>query len=118
MILAVALGLTVINIFDSPDKNKPTQKEKVTPVADVADSFEAYLICKKFVSDRLHAPKTAEFASYDQSKVHDLGSSEFDVIGYVDAQNKLGALVRERYLCKVRYVGDRNWHLIHLHFKQ
>lgn len=117
MIVAAILGVVFL-VFVSPDnKSKPAASSSQAVVADVADTFGAYYICKQFVEDKLLAPKSAEFADFDQSKVHDLGSGDFEVISYVDAQNKFGAQIRQRYLCKVHYAGNRNWSLKGLTFK-
>ena len=125
MIITACLTVLVIIGYNSNKSAVPSGGAGVAPAVDTGkhveidhgSEFGAWSICQKFVEDKLLAPKTAEFADFDQSKVHDLGSGDFEVISYVDAQNKFGAQIRQRYLCKVHYAGDRNWNLKGLTFK-
>jgi len=65
--------------------------------AEPHSSDAAWSICKQFVTDRLRAPKTAEFASMSDSRVLGGGGGEYEVHSYVDAQNGFGALIRNNY---------------------
>jgi hypothetical protein len=40
------------------------------------------------------------------------------VIGYVDAQKRLGELARTRYTCNVRPAPDGQWQLVSLNLSQ
>ncbi len=113
VVIALIVGIVFLVLSGSQRSGGPPP----TPASYVPDNFAAYSICKDFVLDRLKAPKTAQFAGFDDAKVHDLGGGDYEVIGFVDAQNAFGAQIRERYLCKVHYKGDRNWRLNGLVFK-
>lgn len=88
--------------------NGPTR----TPSPDL---FAAWVMCEQFVEDRLVAPTTAEFGSYDRSNVDYLGNNQYLVLNHVDAQNSFGAMIRQTYLCKVRdNTPDDTWSLLDL----
>lgn len=78
----------------------------------------AFIICKDFVKARLRAPASADFPFMDfESKV--IGTNEYSVRSYVDAQNAFGAQLRQNWSCRVRYNGGEdadpsNWTLLDL----
>jgi hypothetical protein len=59
--------------------------------------IDAYVMAKQLIEPQLKAPKTAEFASYSESKVTLVGNDKWEVISYVDSQNSFGALIRTRF---------------------
>jgi hypothetical protein len=75
------------------------------------DDFAAYYMCKGFVTDRLRAPSTAEFGSFNDSRVSLVGDAKYAVSGHLDAQNGFGAMIRNRYDCTVQYEGSSRWTL-------
>lgn len=83
-----------------------------TPQADMIKTWQACKACQGFVKEKLVAPATASFQScLDVKYGWDWHFPERWVIaGYVDAQNRMGALIRGHYECTVRLVGDE-WHL-------
>ena len=83
---------------------------------DKGNMYGACVVCEKFVKNRLVAPKTAEFPACGEMKIEKVyGTTDtWTVIGYVDAQNRMGALLRSTYLCKVEYKGNDKWGLISL----
>jgi len=81
--------------------------------------ISASIMCERFVTNRLKAPSTAKFAPYRELIITTYGKNEgvkdaFRVIGYVDAQNGFGAMLRNDYTCDVQYTGGDNWKLINL----
>ena len=81
------------------------------------DEWDAYTYCQEFVERNLNAPSTAEFPPQHEVSVIDEGGV-WTVIGYVDAQNAFGAMVRTYYICKVEYYKDtEKWHLVDLAFE-
>jgi hypothetical protein len=70
----------------------------------------AQLICQQFVTNDLVAPSTAKFPSLLEQTVYTIqGKTDaFRVIGYVDAQNGFGAMIRNYYTCDVQYEGSSN----------
>lgn len=77
---------------------------------------DAFLICRTFVTDRLRAPKTAEFPSSGDTgiTIRPVGRDAFEVHAFVDSQNGFGALVRTRFTCTVEPAAGANWRLIDL----
>lgn len=57
--------------------------------------------CEEWVKDQLKAPSTAVVGGVERS-----GSGPWTVIGWVDAQNSFGAMIRTRWTCSVRLEGD------------
>jgi hypothetical protein len=77
---------------------------------------DAYLICKKFVTDRLRAPSTATFPNSGDSNVHSVhrGGGTYDVTGYVDSQNGFGAMLRTTFNCSVEWQSGTSYKLLDL----
>jgi hypothetical protein len=72
------------------------------------DDIEAYVMAKQFVSNRLVSPGSAKFGESWESKIQNLGNARWQVAGFVDSQNRMGALVRSEYVCTMRYEGGPN----------
>jgi len=75
---------------------------------------DALIVCEDFAKRRLRAPSTAKFdheGSIDQA-VTDLGAGHFRVIGYFDAQNGFGAMLRSDYVCDVQHTTGDSYNLI------
>ena len=49
------------------------------------------------VKNRLKSPSTADFCSYPEATITDLGNNRYKIQGYVDAQNSFGATVRSKF---------------------
>lgn len=87
----------------------PEQKE-----ARACSPTMAYVMSQTFVKRGLKAPSTADFGSYSDSQVKPMPAGEsacsFLVIGYVDAQNSYGAMIRNNYIVTVSKVkGQDSW---------
>ena len=72
------------------------------------DESGARIVCRKFVTARLKAPATAEFGPYGTVQVRHLGAGCYEVVGYVDAQNSFGVLIRSDYICTVCSSGEQD----------
>lgn len=70
------------------------------------DKISAWLMAKEFVKDRLRAPSTADFPSYDEKNVTQLEECTFLVEGYVDAENAFGGTVRSKFVTRIVYNRD------------
>jgi len=86
-------------------------------------SSMASIQCEFYVRDSLKSPSTAKFPSLLLSDVEKLENNMYYVGSYVDAQNSFGAIIRNKYYCKIKYIGgDRymqsNWNLIDLNLSQ
>lgn len=64
-------------------------------------SIEAEQVCERYIRDQLVAPASATFGGLLHTNVLQLTNGEYRVIGYVDAQNQFGALLRSDYICAV-----------------
>jgi hypothetical protein len=75
----------------------------------------AWGICKQFIRDRLKAPTTAKFETYNRYGVKQLDTDDWQVTIQVDAQNSFGAMLRSTYVCKIQDKGDDKWYLTSLY---
>ena len=91
-----------------------TPRPTGTPTPDVSDQWGAIAVCKQFVKEQLVAPSTAKFLSPDRVFQVDKEADTWRVLGSLDAQNKMGAMLRLKYLCDVSYQGEDMWHLVDL----
>ena len=79
----------------------------------------AYAFCQPHVKERLKAPSTAEFPSFDYK--YQVDGRTVTIVSYVDAQNAFGATIRANYVCKAAFSGDdpfdfRRWRLLSVSF--
>lgn len=95
------------------------RKKKAERTAELnrcSDDFAAYVMAKAFVTDKLKAPSTADFARSTDSKINSLGCGKWRVTSYVDAQNAFGAMLRSHYVAELQFDGAKNWQLVSLQF--
>jgi hypothetical protein len=79
----------------------------------------AFLVCRDFVTQRLKAPKSADFAPMAESIVRSDMNGVYRVSSHVDSQNGFGAMIRTAYACTVEPVkGTNRWTLIRLDIDQ
>ena len=89
----------------------------------VSESIRAYSMCVKFIEKSLVAPSTAKFQSYNDIDIWTLGREEgvyehaWRIKGYVDAQNRFGAMIRNYYTCDVNRIYKDKWELLDLEFR-
>jgi len=81
------------------------------------DKIEALTMCQQFVKDRLRSPKSADFPWASDGRVTALGSGQYRIRSYVDAQNAFGAEVRTNFTCTVQVSGGDRWRLVNLDMK-
>ncbi len=87
---------------------------------DVATAKGVRLRCEEYVRAELLAPSTAKFSPHADTAVgrtSDPGQM-WIVAGHVDSQNRFGAMLRMRYVCKVRYHGEGEWELVELYVRE
>ena len=58
---------------------------------------DAWVCALDVVEGRLKSPSTADFCSYPEATITDLGNNRYKIQGYVDAQNSFGATVRSKF---------------------
>ena len=61
--------------------------------------------CKQNVTARLKSASTARFETVPDVR-HNPGSAEAFIISHVDAQNSFGAMIRTRFICKLKKAGE------------
>lgn len=88
-----------------------------TPEPQKIDSFSAMTECERYVTHSLKAPSTASFAPYGDLSITGQGNGPYTVVGWVDAQNSFGAMLRNRYSCTVLFSGDSSVQLLDLSIK-
>ena len=76
-----------------------------TPKSTEPDMYEVVTMAEYFVKQNLKAPSTAEFCPVREAKIGRLGNNEYEVTGYVDAQNSFGAMIRSTYYVKMRTIS-------------
>ena len=80
------------------------------------DPILAWNITQEFVEKDLVAPATAKFPSYTAIEAVHLGGERYEVHGYVDAENQLGAMVRKHFTAIVKNTG-LTWELESLDYR-
>ena len=129
ILLLVVVLLPLLDVIDKAMQPEEVAPEMVrastppvvpsTPVDD--DHLGAKLICQKFVANSLKAPATARFSSISETSAIPSTMEKFrhlpnawDSVGYVDAQNSFGALIRNEYFCTMQRTGPDKWGLLDL----
>lgn len=92
-----------------------------TPEERAAQTCEstltAFTMAKAFAEKRLKSPSTAKFSAWSDSTVVYQGNCVHTVQAYVDAQNALGATVRQTFVAKLEYLKTENqWRLHSIKF--
>jgi hypothetical protein len=82
--------------------------EYETPWQDKDESTMAYIMCQDWVKQRLVSPATADFPRYDQVTVTRNGQV-YTIVGYVDSQNRFGALLRSNFYAEVEQIDKERW---------
>lgn len=77
------------------------------PIMDTSSArhtdSEAWTCAKKIVKDNLKSPSSAKFCSMSEATISHVGSGNYKVTGWVEAQNSYGAVVREYFV--VTYIA-------------
>lgn len=59
---------------------------------------DAWVCAQNIVKSNLKSPSTANFCSYPDATITHLGNGEYKVTGWVEAQNSLGATLRQNFV--------------------
>lgn len=94
-VVVVLLGISLCR--SGASDSEPDPQDAVNAAAEAA-AFGARYTCERHVKSRLKAPSTAKF-EVERSSL--LGVGRYRVIGYVDAENSFGAMLRSAYVCDV-----------------
>lgn len=83
--------------------SSPVQQYESPEERACKDDIAAFVESQGFVKLTLKAPTTASFSSRGASRIKYLGDCKHEVLGYVDAQNSFGAMIRTEYDIVVQY---------------
>lgn len=100
-----------------PESNDSDFSDNSNHQQDNPSRTMSKIMCEDFVEKRLKAPSTAEFASLSETNIRSQNKNVFIVSSHVDAENPMGAKLRNDYTCKIKYRGDDQWRLIDLQIK-
>ena len=106
-IIVVVCAIICIVTISQTDNDKPKESH-----SDVG----AWVVCQKFVEDRLKSPSSAEFPVRYPQFTEDLGGGRYRVETYVDSENAFGAMIRTEFICEVKYGAGDKYHLELLEF--
>lgn len=87
-----------------------------------SQKISAWVMAQQFVEEQLKSPSTASYGSVfgdyqdPDEVVSDLGGGRYTVIGWVDAQNSFGAILRRPFVCELKSLGDDKWRCLSLDF--
>jgi hypothetical protein len=70
--------------------------------------ISASVACEEFVKRQLKSPSSADFPSYDETKVKVVDRNTFEIVSYVDSENSFGAKLRSSYYCMAKYNPDKD----------
>lgn len=103
-IFSAVIGVLIMIAVNDTDTPVTSLPQVYTPT-----DYDAYVMAKHFVEDRLKSPSTADFASIHQSTVKGIGN-EWTVKSFVDSQNGFGAMLRTRYTITMTVNrGTKQW---------
>lgn len=109
------LGIIVISAVWALSQKPAMMDHPPTPPAEiekqkrVAEYMEAVDAAKQFVVAGLKTPTTAKFPSIMDFTAGKGTDGNWRVIGFVDAQNSFGAMIRTRFVCVLSKHGGKWW---------
>lgn len=88
--------------------------------SDVVTARQVRTRCEEYVLAELIAPSTAEFSPHGDTAIGRTSEpgQTWIVAGHVDSQNRFGAMLRKRYVCKIRYAGGGEWERLELYVRE
>ena len=81
-----------------------------------------YNAAKGLIAQRLETPSTVKFPGWYAAianhavNVQSFKNCLFKIRGYLDAQNRYGAMIRKHYTAKLTYTENGTWRLVRLNF--
>lgn len=114
VVSAVALMLGAIFLITAmgnptPDRNAGTRAPRK---AKCDDGYMAYAKAERAVKAALKAPSTAKFPGYSSVQISVLPNCQYIVMGYVDAQNSFGAMIRSSFAVKLQEFDNDRWDVL------
>jgi hypothetical protein len=71
----------------------------------IPDESDARVMCELQIKSLLKAPQSASFSYGQDVKVNGQGAGPYVVKGYVEAQNSFGVMLRNNYVCNLKFEG-------------
>lgn len=95
----------------SGESSAPAPANKAPTAAELAEARldDGRWACRERVLSGLKAPKSASFQNYRQFRANKVDEERYSIIGYVDAQNSFGAMIRTQFECIARDTGQSGW---------
>jgi hypothetical protein len=106
LVLLIVGGCVVIALSGNRDGDGHTPGQVTS--SNREKEVEAYVMAQKYVEQRLVSPGSAKWP-WGEFTVFDQGNGVYRVQGYLDAQNRFGALVRIQYVALMRDELDGTW---------
>jgi hypothetical protein len=111
-ILGIALVLLAFVGIISPTRDSSPAESRTNRPTSANDeesaSHKAFLIAKRFITDQLKAPSSAEFSGtiFPEYRYSKLPDGSWRISSWVDAQNGFGAKLRKNWVCELRQTGS------------
>ena len=120
-VLIVLVLLALLILLTTALSNLGSRQSSQSVETERDYSSMAFLKSKRFVTQALKAPSTAEFPGMDGYVATDLGEGKYRVQSYVDSQNGFGAMIRSDWTTVVHFSGgsesdSNNWELVEMEF--
>lgn len=110
IVISVALADTL-----GPLPPTPTESPAAQPSISQPSASSAYSAAKHYVEATLKAPSTAKFPWIDYEFGRIDGRETYAVLGYVDAQNGFGAMIRSQWGVELRHLPETDdWELVRM----
>lgn len=102
-------------LLTSNPKYKPlTEAQK----KDRQQKNDAALNAQLLVKGKLKSPSTAKFPPTSTAKITKSATDTWIVTSYVDSQNGFGAMIRNNWVAKIRYLPSKQVELVSIHFQE
>lgn len=76
------------------------------PVTDTSLKRDIWICAKNIVESNLKTPSTANFCTVSEASVYSNSENKYTVVGYVDAQNDFGAVIRNDFIVTLTFTGQ------------
>lgn len=93
-------------IFKYAQENTDKSGSNGTPVTDSSLKIDVWVCAQDIVEGKLKSPSSADFCSVIDASVYSNGSNNYTVVGYVDAENSFGAIIRNDFIVTLTFTGS------------
>lgn len=78
-----------------------SHQQLATPPPEPPKAREVHAMARKLVREKLSVPRTSKMSGADETTIQAFADGGYEVKGWVDAQNKVGSLLRKRYTIRL-----------------